>query len=147
MRNGVQGRSTDMRTRRSGQARRASPTIVVVVMALSGPLLSPTTGLTSSRCDIEGTSAAERLVGSLRGGVGEDLVDGGIGADKVRGGPGEDRLVGGAGRDIMRGQHGPDYLDGEDGTDARDLLHGGPGNDGCGVDGRDITIGCETVVS
>jgi Ca2+-binding RTX toxin-like protein len=168
----------DMRTRGQGRAARASA-IAAVVIALCEPLLSPSSGSTLRRCDIEGTPAADRLVGTARnevicgrggddtiwgygggdeihggpgrdrimGGIGEDLVRGGIGSDKLRGGPAEDRLIGGVGRDIMRGQKGPDFLDGIDGTDARDVLYAGPGKDACAIDGRDVTIGCETVVA
>lgn len=167
-----------MRAHGPGRASRASA-FAVAVMALCGIVLSPATGSTVGRCDIEGTPAADRLVGTARsevicgrggddtiwgyaggdeilggpgldrimGGNGEDLIEGGVGADRIRGGPGEDRLVGGLGRDIMRGQRGPDFLDGIDGTDARDVLRAGPGNDACAIDGRDDTIGCETVVA
>ena len=93
--------------------------------------------------EIHGGSGRDRIMG----GVGEDLIVGGQGSDKLRGGPAEDRLIGGADRDILRGQHGPDFLESLDRTPAREVVHAGRGTDGCAVDSRDVTIGCETVVS
>ena len=93
--------------------------------------------------EIHGGSGRDRIMG----GIGEDLIVGGRGSDRLRGGPAEDRLIGGADRDILRGQHGPDSLDSLDRTRAREVVHAGRGTDGCAVDSRDVTIGCETVVS
>ena len=148
------------------------------VVVLTGSLLSPAFGAAPVRCDIRGTAAGERLVGTagddsicgmggdarlwgyrgedkilgaegrdrLWGGIGEDALAGGDGADRLRGGPAGDRLIGGAGRDILRGQRGPDTLLAADGT-PNDIVHGGPGNDGCAIDIGDTVIGCETVVA
>jgi Ca2+-binding RTX toxin-like protein len=98
---------------------------IAAVLVLTGSLLSPAFGAAPVRCDIRGTAAGDRL----------------------RGGPAGDRIFGGAGHDVLRGQRGSDTLIAEDATDTGDLVHAGPGNDVCVVDGGDTMIGCETAVS
>ncbi|THD06186.1 hypothetical protein B1991_14215 [Rhodanobacter lindaniclasticus] len=81
---------------------------------------------------IEGTAAAEQLVGSA-------------GKDLVKGLAGDDQLFGLAGDDTLQGGDGDDYLAGGDGSgtgSGADRLEGGAGNDTLnGEDGINALIG------
>jgi Ca2+-binding RTX toxin-like protein len=81
---------------------------------------------------IEGTAAAEQLVGSA-------------GKDLIKGLAGDDQLFGMAGDDTLQGDDGNDYLSGGSGSGSgsgNDRLEGGAGNDTlAGEDGDDTLIG------
>ncbi|MEL6222419.1 MAG: hypothetical protein AAFQ57_10110 [Cyanobacteria bacterium J06626_14] len=94
----------------------------------------------SEPSEILGTSAGDRLVGTMRDDVirsgggrdqvsglsGDDQIIAGGGNDRLRGNAGNDDLMGGAGRDRLNGGNGNDELDGGRG---RDIYRGGAGND------------------
>ena len=125
----------------------------------AGVLLAdePTTGATS--VVLNGTAAAEVLVGrdqidgvreTLNGGAGNDVILAGGGADTLDGGAGDDLLVGGAGNDTLVGGEGNDTLYGGDGSDnlragaGDDVLYGEAGNDSLNGDaGNDRLDGGE----
>ena len=78
------------------------------------------------------------------GGGGNDVLEGGFGDDRIFGGPGRDGLRGLAGNDVMRGGGGSDSIAGFQGADtmysrddARDVVHGGAGEDAAQVDSLD----------
>lgn len=102
---------------------------------------------------IEGTAAAEQLVGSagkdlIKGLAGDDQLFGLGGDDTLQGGDGDDYLAGGggsgsgSGADRLEGGAGNDTLNGEDGVN---VLIGGAGDDsyvyGGGQDTVDNTAG------
>ncbi|MGN0932397.1 calcium-binding protein [Falsigemmobacter intermedius] len=104
---------------------------------------------TAGHDTIDGTDAAERLIGGdgndrLNGQGGDDLIHGGEGHDTLSGGAGNDSISGGLDNDILRGGAGADILYGGSGHDTlyggseddrlhgnggRDLIYGGEGND------------------
>ncbi|MUN62891.1 hypothetical protein GMA12_07015 [Kocuria sediminis] len=98
-------------------------------------------------CTIQGTSGADRLVGTpqddvICGEQGDDLVSGGGGDDTVVGGNGQDVLFGGPGADVLQGGNGKDLLIGGTG---RDTVDGGNAKDECdGVSDGDVLSGCES---
>ncbi|SEA82077.1 Ca2+-binding protein, RTX toxin-related [Desulfuromusa kysingii] len=88
-------------------------------------------GTTDFDTVVEGTAAAEQLVGSagkdqLNGYAGDDQLFGLDGADELNAGDGADYLDGGAGDDIQSGGAGDDQLGGDAGNDT---LIGGTGDD------------------
>lgn len=109
---------------------------------------------TAVRCDITGTSGADRLVGNKKGQVicglgGNDRILARGGADRVFGDRGNDVVAGHGGNDSIEGGRGNDTLRGGDGNDSlkggpgRDTLDGGKGRDRCsGGPGRDRTSRC-----
>ncbi len=58
-----------------------------------------------------------RVLGTVRGGTGDDLLVGGSFRDVLYGDENNDRLDGGAGDDDLRGGSGDDIMDGRDGFD------------------------------
>ncbi|MBQ4855820.1 calcium-binding protein [Rhodanobacter sp. B2A1Ga4] len=97
---------------------------------------------------IEGTAAAEQLVGSagkdlIKGLAGDDQLFGLAGDDMLQGGDGDDYLAGGdgsgsgSGVDRLEGGAGSDTLSGEDGTN---MLLGGAGDDSYVYGGGQDTI-------
>ncbi|MFA6232496.1 MAG: putative Ig domain-containing protein [Rhodanobacter sp.] len=97
---------------------------------------------------IEGTAAAEQLVGSagkdlIKGLAGDDQLFGLAGDDTLQGGDGDDYLAGGggsgsgSGADRLEGGAGSDTLSGEDGTN---MLLGGAGDDSYVYGGGQDTI-------
>jgi subtilisin family serine protease len=88
-------------------------------------------------CTITGTAGPDVLVGTsgidvICGRGGNDVLRGKGGDDILNGGPGDDRLIGGAGDDLLLGKGG------------NDLLKGGPGFDTCkGGPGKNKIRGCE----
>ena len=85
----------------------------------------------------EGRSAEDfvKLVESVRGGRGDDVIFGSLAADALGGGRGNDELHGRDGGDDLFGGPGDDRLEGSDGDDelygesGTDRLDAGPGND------------------
>ena len=72
---------------------------------------------------------ARRVVMTLLGGDGDDVLTGGAGNDVVDGGAGNDTLGGGRGLDVLIGGDGDDTLD-DGGVDRKpDVLVGGAGAD------------------
>ena len=75
------------------------------------------------------------LPSTIRGGIGNDIVNGGGGNDDIDLGEGIDYAYGNAGNDILRGGNSIDFLFGGDdddeiyGGNGSDLLEGGSGND------------------
>lgn len=119
---------------------------------------------TAGNDTIEGTEAAERLIGGdghdrLSGQAGDDLIHGGEGHDTIFGGSGNDSISGGLDNDILRGGAGADIIYGGSGHDTiyggseddrlhgnggRDLIYGGEGNDTLtGGTGNDSLYGGE----
>ncbi|WP_153021665.1 MULTISPECIES: calcium-binding protein [unclassified Rhodanobacter] len=97
---------------------------------------------------IEGTAAAEQLVGSagkdlIKGLAGDDQLFGLAGDDTLQGGDGDDYLAGGggsgsgSGADRLEGGAGSDTLSAEDGTN---MLLGGAGDDSYVYGGGQDTI-------
>jgi hypothetical protein len=78
----------------------------------------------------------------LRGGGGNDKLNGSRGNDDLVGGDGEDRLTGGPGKDNLTGQGGRDSLDSRDDVRGNDVANGGPANDWCSTDPRDVRTSC-----
>ncbi|WP_344601068.1 calcium-binding protein [Sporichthya brevicatena] len=88
---------------------------------------------------IKGTNGDDRIVGTIRGGGGNDIICGGAGADQIYGGGGNDKISGGPGTDLVVGNKGNDVLRGDK---ANDVLKGGAGNDVLrGGAGHDIVQG------
>jgi subtilisin family serine protease len=81
-------------------------------------------------CTVDGTAGPDLLVGTngidvICGRGGNDVMRGKGGADILIGGPGDDRLIAGGGDDLLLGKGGDDLLKGGPGFDT---CKGGPGN-------------------
>jgi Ca2+-binding RTX toxin-like protein len=94
------------------------------------------------------TRIGTRIAQSIRGGLGDDLLDGRDGNDLLFGAGGDDLLIGGGGDDALSGDAGDDDLSGGSGHDGlnggfdNDRLTGGSGNDQLdGGAGADMLIG------
>lgn len=112
----------------------------------------------SNRCRFDGTTGADRLVGSqyfdrINGLGGDDVIHGLGGSDAIYGGNGTDTILGGAGGDFILGGPGGDRIFGGAGNDVvvpgngHDIIDCGPGNDtveGSGALDR-IAKNCEHV--
>ncbi|MFC7499783.1 hypothetical protein ACFQRC_11195 [Enterovirga sp. GCM10030262] len=82
------------------------------------------------------TRIGTRVGQTIRGGLGDDMLDGRDGADFLFGADGDDELIGGSGADRLDGGAGFDRLRGGSGNDdldggvGGDVMSGGSGNDG-----------------
>ena len=80
-----------------------------------------------------------RVMATINGTAGNDVLNGSSGDDIIKGNDGNDRINGGAGNDIIYGGAGADTLVGDAGSDA---IFGGEGNDGIyGGGGDDVIYG------
>lgn len=106
-------------------------------------------------CTIAGTPGADVLVGTpgpdvicagggadtVFGGRGDDIIRGGGGSDSLHGNDGDDVLVAGIGLDSLSGGRGADRLVAHD-RQPFDRVDGGPGTDVCVADAEDHRFGC-----
>lgn len=89
---------------------------------------------------VDGTNAADTLIGKDFGGAVQLQLHGKGGRDRLIGKGGNDYLYGGADQDIIEGDVGNDRLDGGDGDDilngglGADIMVGGKGNDSYTID-------------
>ena len=101
-----------------------------------------------SPCDLLGTWAADRLIGTRRGEwicgrPGWDSIDGRGGNDTIEAGSGVDTVIAGPGRDSVDGGGGGDTIRVRDGE--RDVVDCGTETDIVVADRKDVLRHCERV--